>query len=146
MLFVGSIGLIQFLGVTAGPQETILSALARRLLGKGFGYFVVQASTMLILAVAANTAFAGFPRLAAILARDGFLPRQLTGLGDRLVFANGIFSLSMATAILIILFGGDSHSLIPLFAVGVFLAFTLSQSTTNALIRLDLRLLQTSIY
>jgi hypothetical protein len=83
---------------------------------------------MLILAVAANTSFAGFPRLAAILAADGFLPRQLTGLGDRLVFQNGILSLAGATAVLIILFGGDSHTLIPLFAVGVFLAFTLSQA------------------
>ncbi|RJP46964.1 MAG: APC family permease [Anaerolineaceae bacterium] len=127
-LFVGSIGLTQFLGVVAAPQETILSALARRLLGTGPVYFVIQASTMLILAVAANTSFAGFPRLAAILARDGFLPRQLTGLGDRLVFANGILALSLATAFLIILFGGDSHALVPLFAVGVFLAFTISQA------------------
>jgi len=128
VLFAGSIGLTQFLGVTAGPQETILSALARRLLGNGTAYFIIQASTMLILAVAANTSFAGFPRLAAILAKDGFLPRQLTGLGDRLVFANGIFSLALATAVLIVIFGGDSHSLVPLFAVGVFLAFTLSQA------------------
>jgi amino acid transporter len=128
ILFVGSIGLTQYLGVTAGPQETILSALARRLLGNGWVYFFIQVSTMLILAVAANTSFAGFPRLAAILAQDRFLPRQLTGLGDRLVFANGIVSLSVATGLLIILFGGDSHLLIPLFAVGVFLAFSLSQA------------------
>lgn len=128
LLFAGSIGLTQFLGVIAGPQETILSALARRLLGVGPAYFIIQVGTMLILAVAANTSFAGFPRLAAILAKDGFLPRQLTSLGDRLVFANGIVSLSLATAVLIVLFGGDSHSLIPLFAVGVFLAFSLSQA------------------
>jgi len=128
ILFVGSIGLTQFLGVTAAPQETILSALTRRLLGNNIAYYIIQASTMLILAVAANTSFAGFPRLAAILAKDGFLPRQLTGLGDRLVFANGIVSLAIATGTLIVLFGGDSHSLVPLFAVGVFLAFTLSQA------------------
>ena len=128
ILFMGSIGLTQFLGVTAAPQETILSALARRLLGSGTAYYVIQASTMLILAVAANTSFAGFPRLAAILAADGFLPRQLTGLGDRLVFANGIIALAVATGVLIMIFGGDSHALIPLFAVGVFLAFTLSQA------------------
>jgi len=72
---------------------------------------------MLILAVAANTSFAGFPRLAALLAADGFLPRQLTGLGDRLVFTNGILLLSIATGILIVVFGGDTHALIPLFAV-----------------------------
>jgi amino acid transporter len=127
-LFLGSIGLTQVLAVVAGPQETILSALARRLLGSGPVYVMIQISTMLILAVAANTSFAGFPRLAAILATDGFLPRQLTGLGDRLVFANGIFFLAAATGVLIVFFGGDSHALIPLFAVGVFLAFTLSQS------------------
>jgi amino acid transporter len=128
VLFVGSIGLTQWLAVVAGPQETILSALARRLLGSGPLYVLIQASTMLILAVAANTSFAGFPRLAALLAADGFLPRQLTGLGDRLVFANGILLLSGATAVLIWVFGGNTHALIPLFAVGVFLAFTLSQA------------------
>lgn len=127
-LFLGSIGLTVFFGVVAGEQETILSALARRLLGSGFLYFLVQVATMLILAVAANTSFAGFPRLAAILAADGFLPRQLSSLGDRLVFSNGIFLLSLASGLLIVLFGGDTHALIPLFAVGVFLAFTLSQS------------------
>jgi amino acid transporter len=128
ILFVGSIGLTQSLAVVAGPDETILSALARRLLGNGPAYLLIQLSTMLILAVAANTSYAGFPRLAALLAADGFLPRQLTGLGDRLVFANGILLLSLATGALIILFGGDSHTLVPLFAVGVFLAFTLSQA------------------
>jgi amino acid transporter len=127
VLFVGSIGLTQYLAVVPGTQETILSALARRLLGSGPAYFLVQASTMLILTVAANTSFAGFPRLAAILAADGFLPRQLTNLGDRLVFANGIFLLTAAAGALIVLFAADSHALIPLFAVGVFLAFTLSQ-------------------
>jgi len=127
-LFLGSIGLTQGLAVVAGPQETILSALARRLLGSGPAYLLIQASTMLVLAVAANTSFADFPRVAAILAKDGFLPRQLTGLGDRLVFANGIVLLSFATGALIVIFGGDTHALIPLFAVGAFLAFTLSQS------------------
>jgi hypothetical protein len=128
LLFVGSIGLTQALAVIAGPQETILSALARRLLGSGPAYVTIQAATMLILAVAANTSFAGFPRLAALLAADGFLPRPLAGLGDRLVFANGILFLAAVTGGLIVLFGGDTHALIPLFAVGVFLAFTLSQA------------------
>lgn len=128
VLFLGSIGLTQFLGIVSGPQETILSALARRLLGTGPVYFAIQVGTMLILAVAANTSFAGFPRLVAIIANDGFLPRQLKNLGDRLVFDNGIVFLGVATAILIILFGGASHLLIPLFAVGVFMAFTLSQA------------------
>src|SRR5258706_11238375 len=127
LMFLGSIGLTQFLGVIAGPNETILSALARRLLGSGLLYLAVQVSTMLILAVAANTSFAGFPRIAAILAKDKFLPHQFTGLGDPLVFNNGILALSGVTAFLIILFQGDTHALIPLFAVGAFLAFTLSQ-------------------
>ena len=128
ILFVGSIGLTQFLGVVAGPQETILSALARRLLGSSPAYFIIQASTLLILAVAANTSFAGFPRVAAILAGDGFLPRQLTGLGDRLVFSNGILVLSVVSGILIVAFKGEPHALVPLFAIGAFLAFTLSQA------------------
>jgi amino acid transporter len=128
VLFTGSIGLTQFMGIIAGPDETILSALSRQLLGNGPLYFLIQVSTTLVLTVAANTSFAGFPRLTAILAGDGFLPRQLTSLGDRLVYANGIVMLSVATGVLIIAFGGDSHALIPLFAVGVFLAFTLSQT------------------
>ncbi|MGB8253751.1 MAG: amino acid permease, partial [Anaerolineaceae bacterium] len=128
VLFVGSIGLTQFLGVIAASDETILSALARKLFGGGFLYYLIQIATMLILAVAANTSFAGFPRLAAILAKDGFLPRQFTGLGDRLVFANGISLLALATGALIIIFSGNSHLLIPLFAVSVFIAYTLSQA------------------
>jgi amino acid transporter len=127
-LFLGSIGLTQSLGIIAGAQETILSALARRLLGSGFAYYGIQIATMLVLAVAANTSFAGFPRLTAILAADGYLPRQLASLGDRLVYQNGIIALSLATGMLILLFRGDTHALVPLFAFGVFLAFTLSQA------------------
>jgi len=127
-LFVGSVGLTQYFAVVAGPQETILSALARRILGGGAGYFIVQTTTLLILAVAANTSFTGFPRLVSIMAKDGFLPRQLYNLGDRLVFTNGMLLLSGMAAALIIAFQGDSHSLVPLFAVGAFLAFTMSQS------------------
>lgn len=128
ILFLGSIGLTQFMGVVAGPDETILSALARRLFGDGAAYYIVQATTLLILAVAANTSFAGFPRVAAILAKDSFLPRQMTNLGDRLVYSNGILALSVVSGILVIAFQGDSHALVPLFAIGAFLAFTLSQA------------------
>jgi amino acid transporter len=128
LLFVGSVGLTQYLAVVPGPQETITSALARRLLGSGPAYLVIQASTMLILAVAANSSFAGFPRVASIMARDGFLPRQLASLGDRLVFNNGIVLLAIVTGGLIAAFEGDTHALVPLFAVGAFLAFTLSQA------------------
>ncbi|MBI3360130.1 MAG: APC family permease [Chloroflexi bacterium] len=128
ILFLGSIGLTHYFAVVAGPDETILSALARRILGSGIPYVVVQTTTLLILAVAANTSYAGFPRAASILARDGHLPRQFSQLGDRLVFANGILLLAGLTGLLIVIFRGDSHALIPLFAVGVFLAFTLSQA------------------
>ncbi len=128
ILFVGSIGLMQYLAVVAGPDETILSALARRVLGYGVPYFIVQTATLLILAVAANTSFADFPRVASILARDGYLPHQFSQLGDRLVFSNGMIALAAVTGALIALFNGDAHALIPLFAVGVFLAFTLSQA------------------
>lgn len=128
ILFLGSIGLTQAFAVIAGRDETILSALSRRLLGTGPLYILIQSSTLLILSVAANTSFSGFPRLAAILSRDGFLPRQLIQLGDRLVYTHGILLLAGAAGALIVLFHGDSHALIPLFAVGVFLAFTLSQT------------------
>ncbi len=128
LLFAGSIGLTQFLGVVARPDETILSALARRLFNSGVLYYVIQFATLGVLTVAANTSFAGFPRLAAILARDGYLPRQFSSLGDRLAFTNGVLILGFLTAVLIILFGGDTHALIPLFAIGAFLAFTLSQA------------------
>jgi amino acid transporter len=127
LLFAGSIGLTQSLAVTAGAQETILSALARRLVGSGPAYLLIQFSTMLILAVAANTSFAGFPRLAALLSADRFLPHQFSGMGDRLVLANGITFLSVVAGVLIVIFHGDTHALVPLFAVGAFLAFTLSQ-------------------
>jgi hypothetical protein len=127
-LFLGSIGLTQYLGVVAAPNETILSALAHRLVGSGLFNYIIQITTMLILAVAANTSFADFPRVGAILAKDGFLPHQLSGIGDRLVYSNGILLLSLGTAALIVIFRGNSHVLVPLFAVGAFLAFTLSQA------------------
>jgi len=127
-LFVGSVGLTQMLGVVAGPQETILSALARRLVGTGAAYFTIQAVTLIMLTVGANTSFVGLPRLLSVLAGDGFLPKPMTKLNSRGVFANGILLLALAAAVLIIAFSGSSHALIPLFAVGVFLAYTLSQT------------------
>jgi len=126
-LFLGSIGLIQYLAVIAGPQETILSALARRLLGNGIAYLIIQASTMVLLTVGANTSFAGLPRLMSVMANDGYLPKRLARVNSRSVFANGIMLLTAASGMLIVVFAGSSHALIPLFAVGVFLAWTLSQ-------------------
>jgi hypothetical protein len=87
----------------------------------------VQAATMLILVLAANTAYSDFPRLSSIVARDGFLPRQFSNQGDRLAFSNGIFALSFFAGLLLVVFGGDTHALIPLYMIGVFISFTLSQ-------------------
>lgn len=128
VLLLGSIGLTQHFHITTTEEETILSALARHIFGGGFLYYLIQFTTLAILVVAANTSFVDFPRVASLIAKDGYLPRPLNNLGDRLVFSNGILLLAGCVAVLILLFGGDSHALIPLFAVGVFLAFTLSQA------------------
>jgi hypothetical protein len=109
-----------------GP--TLLYQLGERIFGDGPLLALLQLATLLILLLAANTAYADFPRLAAFLARDGFLPRQLASLGDRLVFSNGIYALSGFAALLLIVFRGSVSQLIPLYAVGVFLSFTLSQT------------------
>ncbi|MEA5441999.1 APC family permease [Cyanobium gracile] len=109
-----------------GP--TLLYQLGERIFGDGPLLFVLQLATLLILLLAANTAYADFPRLAAFLAQDGFLPRQLCSLGDRLVFSNGIFALSGLAGLLLVLVDGSVSRLIPLYAVGVFISFTLSQS------------------
>src|SRR3989304_7743831 len=128
LLFFGTLGLTQYFGIVAVGEETILSALSRTLFGDSALYYLVQISTLLVLTVAANTAFAGFPRVAAILARDPYAPTKLKALGDRLIFANGTILLAIGTAVLILIFRGESHALIPLFAIGAFLAFTLSQA------------------
>ncbi len=107
--------------------ETVVSQLARAVFGTNIFYYIIQFSTMLILILAANTSFNGFPRLAWILAQDGYLPHQFSHRGDRLAFSNGIVILGLMAGGLIVLFQGDTHLLIPLYAVGVFLAFTLSQ-------------------
>jgi amino acid transporter len=127
-LFMGVTFLAYQLGIVPREHETVVSQVARGIFGTGPFYFIVQAATALILVLAANTSFADFPRLSSILARDGFLPRQLSNLGDRLVFANGIIVLALLSALLVFVFRADTHSLIPLYAVGVFLSFTLSQS------------------
>ncbi len=126
-----------FLGVTIlaiafhiEPREgeTVLSQIAKATFGEVSPvYYLVQISTMLILVLAANTAFADFPRVANFLAADGYLPRQLANLGDRLVFNNGIAALGLISILLVVLYHGDTHSLIPLYAVGVFISFTTSQ-------------------
>jgi hypothetical protein len=109
-----------------GP--TLLYQLGERIFGNGVLLAALQLATLLILLLAANTAYADFPRLAAFLAQDGFLPRQLTSMGDRLVFSNGIYALSGFAGLLLILFNASVTRLIPLYAVGVFISFTLSQA------------------
>ncbi|HSE59115.1 MAG TPA: APC family permease [Nitrospiraceae bacterium] len=127
-LFIGLSTMAYHLGIVPKEDETVVSQIARAIFGEGPFYYLVQASTMMILVLAANSAFNGFPRLASILARDGYMPHQMSGLGDRLVFSNGVIILGVFSCILIVLFGGDTHALIPLYAVGVFLSFTLSQA------------------
>jgi amino acid transporter len=138
MIMMATLSIAMFLGITLLAQayhvmpsehETVVSQIARGVFGgRGWPYYVVQASTMLILVLAANTAYADFPRLASILARDRYLPRQLMNQGDRLAFSNGIIGLSVFASVLLIVYGGDTHSLIPLYMIGVFVSFTLSQA------------------
>ena len=110
-------------------EETIISQLTRTIYeGRGFMYLATIAATTVILLMAANTAFADFPRLSALAAKDGFLPRQLTFRGSRLVYSNGIITLSVIASILIVIYRASVTSLIPLYAIGVFLSFTLSQA------------------
>lgn len=108
--------------------ETVPSMLARTILGGGVAYYFVQFATASILFLAANTSFADFPRVCSLLAQDRFLPRQLAGLGDRLVFSKGIMILGIFSASLLVIFKGTTHFLVPLYAVGVFLSFTMSQA------------------
>ncbi|HET9770641.1 MAG TPA: APC family permease [Acidimicrobiia bacterium] len=126
--FLGISVLAQNLRPTLNEHETILSILGRAVFGDGVLYVVLQAATATILILAANTAYNAFPAVCSIIARDGFLPRQLFNRGDRLVFSNGIIALSLAAAGLLVAFGGVTTALIPLYAVGVFTSFTLSQA------------------
>jgi hypothetical protein len=129
-MFLGTSTLAYLFGVHPHADETVISQFARHIFtgGMSWFYFVVQAATAAILVLAANTAFADFPRLSSLLARDRFLPRQFANRGDKLVFSNGIIILAIFSSLLIVAFAGDTSRLIPLYAVGVFLSFTLSQS------------------
>jgi amino acid transporter len=127
-MFVGITVLAHAYRVVPSETETVVSQIARGTFGgRGTLYFGVQLATMLILVLAANTAYSDFPRLASIVARDGYLPRQFANQGDRLAFSNGIIALSIFAGVLLVAFGGDTHALIPLYMIGVFISFTLSQ-------------------
>jgi hypothetical protein len=128
LLFVGVVSLIHLDGVVPKADETVLSQLGRQGFGSGPIYVYVQAATAAVLLLAANTAYNDVPRLLYFMARDGYAPRVFVRMGDRLAYGNGIIALSIVAAAIFVGFGGRVQSLIPLYAVGVFLAFTLSQS------------------
>lgn len=138
LVMMAVLAITMFLGITVlahayrvmpTAAESGVSQLARAIFGgHTFLYYLVQAATTLILVLAANTAYADFPRLASIVSRDRYLPRQFMNQGDRLAFSNGIIVLSVFAAVLIIFFRGDTQSLLPLYMIGVFVSFTLSQA------------------
>ncbi len=136
-LMAGVLGFL-LIGVTALSQitkvhpveggETVLSQVGHLVYGSGFFYFALQIATMAILVLGANTCYAGFPRLSSVLARDGLMPRQFMNRGNRLVYSNGIIALTVVAIVLILIFRADTHRMIPFYALGVFVGFTLSQS------------------
>jgi multidrug transporter EmrE-like cation transporter len=127
-------------GLVPSDKETMVSMLGREILGKNPLYYAYQAATAMVLFLAANTSFADFPRVSAILANDRFMPRQFAFKGDRLAFSRGIVFLAGAASLLLIVFAGEVTRLIPLYAIGVFVSFTLSQS---GMVRHHLRLRET---
>lgn len=133
---VGLLGFM-FLGISvlgyeygAVPREdvSVVSQIASQVVGTGSFYFIIQVSTALILVLAANTSYADFPRLASLLSRDRYLPRQFSSRGDRLVFSNGIVALGVLAALLVLIFNAREQAMLPLYAIGVFISFTLSQA------------------
>ena len=129
VLFLGISALVHAFGVVPMEGETVNSQLARLVFGESPLYYFIQGVTMLILILAANTSFADFPRLASFLARDRFIPRQFANRGDRLAYSNGIIILALLSIGLLVAFQGNTHALIPLYALGVFVSFTLSQAS-----------------
>ena len=129
VMFVGITVLAHAYQVVPNSAESGVSQLGRAIFGgPNVLYYALQAGTTLILVLAANTAYADFPRLASIVSRDRYLPRQFMNQGDRLAFSNGILVLSVFAAVLIVAFRGDTQSLLPLYMIGVFVSFTLSQA------------------
>lgn len=110
------------------PKQTVIAQIARHVYGENLAFYLFQGFTALLLFLAANTSFAAFPRLAAVLAEDGFIPRQFAFRGDRLAFSTGIILLGSVAAIVVVAGGGSTHALIPLYAVGVFIDFTIAQA------------------
>ncbi|MHB8644629.1 MAG: APC family permease [Thermomicrobiales bacterium] len=128
-MFMGISFLAHRYGITPRDNDSVISQIAEHVFGgRNAAYFVIQLATTLILVLAANTSYADFPRLGSILARDGFLPKQFQFRGDRLAFTTGIIALTVLSSLLYVVFGGQTDRLIPLYAVGVFVSFTLSQA------------------
>ena len=127
-LFLGVSILADHLRPYPSEQITVFAQMGKQVFGDNFVFWVLQLATAGILTLAANTAFADFPRLSSIIARDGYLPRQLANRGDRLVFSNGVLILATFAGLLLVAFQGKTNKLIPLYAVGVFVSFTLSQA------------------
>ena len=132
-LFLGISFLATHLQVIPNPMDSVLSQLSRQVAGDGFLYYWIQIFTMLILILAANTGYQDFPRLSSILAKDGYLPRWLQNRGDRLVFSSGIMVLSLLAAAIIYIFRADEIAMLPLYALGVMMSFTLSQAGMSRL-------------
>ncbi|SHS96692.1 amino acid/polyamine/organocation transporter, APC superfamily [Mycobacteroides abscessus subsp. abscessus] len=128
ILLSGIVVLAYYYGITPKAEETVVSQIASQTFGRTFMYFFIQGTTALILILAANTGYSAFPLLAVNLANDKFIPRMFTLRGDRLGYSNGIMMLGFASILLIITFHGHTENLIPLYAVGVFIPFTLSQT------------------
>jgi amino acid transporter len=127
-LFLSITFLCHVYGISPKEGQTAVSLLSAAVFGSSWMFYLLQGATAMILILAANTSYAGFPRLSSLLAKDRYLPRQLASVGDRLVFSNGILGLSLAAMFLLVMFKGDTHHLIPLYAIGVFLSFTLCQA------------------
>ncbi len=128
VMFLGISWLAGVVGAVPSEHETVISQIGRAVLGSGVAYYVLQLSTMGILVLAANTSFADFPRLASLLARDGFMPSRFAFRGERLAFSTGIVALAVLSIVVLAAFGGRVEALIPLYAIGVFTSITLSQS------------------
>ena len=128
VFFLGVSWLAQQYAVVPTAEETVLSQLGHHILGRGLPYYLLQYSTFTVLVLAANTCFADFPRLASILANDQYMPRQLAARGDRLAFSNGIVALALVAMVIVWLFRAQTNALVPLYAIGVFVCFTLSQA------------------
>lgn len=137
LLLLGCVALVLFGGMsyistiykaTYNPDVTVIAQVAKQIFGVGFMFYIVQGFTALILIMAANTSYNGFPLLLSIIAKDGYVPRQFSKRGSRLSYSNGIMFLSLTAIILLLYFKGNNHSLLPLYAVGVFVSFTLAQT------------------